>query len=213
MKQKAIALLGLCALAASLLAGCTKAAPADSASGSESTAQTRRVPVLDTQYADILNDYHLVGSFHDGVAFAARYLPMTEEDYRQDYPMPRVECGYLTLEGEYTPLYTVPSELELIDPCADMSNLHGESFETFATTEEGLAIFYGDEPERSSMPSLEQQIALDDTFTVGDNGWVPYYQDGKWGYCDLDGQVQLAPAYDFVSPFSDGKALVCRYAD
>ena len=74
-------------------------------------------------------------------------------------------------------------------------------------------MFYGYEPERSSMPSLEQQIALDDTFTVGDNGWVPYYQDGKWGYCDLDGQVQLAPAYDFVSPFSDGKALVCRYAD
>lgn len=213
MKQKVIALLGLCALAASLLAGCTKAAPANSASGSQAAVQTRWVPVLDTQYADILNDYHLVGSFHDGVAFAARYLPMTEEDYQQDYPMPRVECGYLTLEGEYTPLYVVPSELELIDPCADMSNLHGESFETFATTEEGLAIFYGDEPECSSMPSLEQQIALDDTFTVGDNGWVPYYENGKWGYCDLNGQVQLAPAYDFVSPFSDGKALVCQYAD
>ncbi len=81
MKQKVIALLGLCALAASLLAGCTKAAPANSASGSQAAVQTQRVPVLDTQYADILNDYHLVGSFHDGVAFAARYLPMTEEDY------------------------------------------------------------------------------------------------------------------------------------
>ncbi|WP_367926151.1 WG repeat-containing protein [uncultured Ruthenibacterium sp.] len=190
-----------------------------STSSAGQTVQMERTPVLDMQYADLLSRFDIVGSFHNGVAFAARCLPMTEQDFVKESISPDIECGYITLDGEYTPLYTVPDETELLGPSGVGNNLHGDYDVIFQTTQEFSLIlmshsaligadtgFWSD-----SAPFPSEQKQIDDAFLVGENGWVPYFEDGKWGYCDLEGNVKLEPSYDFVLPFSAGKALVCHY--
>ena len=211
MRHRFTALVSAGILLAALLAGCGQNAGSQPASDSAEPAATERVPVVDTQYEKILDGYDVVGSFHNGVAFAARYLVTPGEDYTMKGDLPPVECGYITLEGEYTPLYVVPNEIELLGPAEGRANLHGSVDDIFLNTEEGMELYFGGEASIQSAPSPVQQKALDDIFLVGDNGWVPYFENDKWGYCDLSGQVTLAPAYDFVEPFYNGKALVCNY--
>ena len=80
MKKELIALLCAAELMAGMFAGCAGNPAVDGAMSSQAQPETELVPVLDEQYADILNDYHIVGQFHDGVAFAARLLYLI---YRQ----------------------------------------------------------------------------------------------------------------------------------
>lgn len=209
-------------LAVLLLAGCGQAAPGSQSGGagtSEATAapsaapvEMERVPVVDEQYADIFDGFEVVGSFHDGVAFAAKYLPYSPEYFFPEYyPL---ECGYLTLDGQFTPLYQVPNEWELLDATRFGHGAHSTGGEMFILgTTEGMSMTSGYHYQVDSAPRMDEQVMMDDAFRVGDNGWVPYFENDKWGYCDLTGAVKLAPAYDFVLPFIGGKALVCTYDD
>lgn len=215
--KKIKALLLSCAMTLLLFAGCAQT-PAESTAAAE--VETERVPVVDTAIENVLNDFDIVGGFHDGVAFAANYkVPKTDEEFEAAGGMGsyEVECGYVTLNGDFTLLYTVPFEYELVGPEGDffdtvrfVPSLFIESFEGTAiaagTTEEYLQMSGG-----ICVPYATEQKIIDETFAVGDNGWVPYYENGMWGYCDLEGNVTLAPAYDFVEPFQDGQALVCMY--
>ncbi len=209
-------------LALCMLAGCAPASQAGTgsqaalSSSSQPETPTRQVATLDKQSQQVLSQFDIVGKFHDGVAFAANYqLLKTPEELAQGY-VP-VECGYVTLNGTFTPLYTVPSEFELISPEEGRSK--GRYFYAlFLETFEGVAIaagateeFFQESPTYQDVPLYSEQQTMDETFAVGDNGWVPYYENGLWGYCDLEGNVTLAPAYDFVEPFYNGSALVCRY--
>lgn len=96
-------------LAVLLLAGCGQTAASGGASASAAEpVEMERVPVVDEQYADVFDGFDAVGSFHDGVAFAAKCVARSEEAFFPlYYPM---ECGYLTLDGQFTPLYQVQNE-------------------------------------------------------------------------------------------------------
>lgn len=213
------ALFCAAALTLTLLAGCSKA-PASSASAAAPDVETERVPVVDTAVENVLNDFDIVGGFHDGVAFAANYkVPKNEEEleaagYQGSY---EVECGYVTLDGTFTQLYTVPFEYELLGPEGDFFDSVRDTGTLFFESFEGGAIAVGttqeflEEMDGICVPYASEQRAIDETFAVGDNGWVPYYENGMWGYCDLEGNVTLAPAYDFVEPFVGGQALVCMF--
>ena len=219
MRKRGAALFCAAVMTLTLLAGCSKA-PADSDSTAEPDAETERVPVVDASVENVLNDFDIVGGFHDGVAFAANYkVPKTEEEleaagYQGSY---EVECGYVTLDGTFTQLYTVPYEHELLGPEGDFFDSVRDTGVLFLESFEGTAIAAGttqeflEEMGGICVPYASEQRAIDETFAVGDNGWVPYYENGLWGYCDLEGNVMLAPAYDFVEPFYDGQALVCMF--
>lgn len=217
MKRKTAA--GVCAglLAVLMLAGCGQTAvPGGASASAAQPVEMERVPVVDEQYADVFDGFDAVGSFRDGVAFAAKCLPRSDESsFPVYYPM---ECGYLTLDGQFTPLYQVQNEWELLDATQFGHGTHTNGGSMYAYTLEGQAFFVPvltapANEDYQSAPYTEEQALLDDTFLVGDNGWVPYFENDKWGYSDLSGQIKLAPAYDFVSPFSGGKALVCSYAE
>lgn len=49
---------------------------------------------------------------------------------------------------------------------------------------------------------------LTEHFACSENGIVPYYENGLWGYCDLEGNVLVQPIYAQVSPF--GKVAMGR---
>lgn len=203
-------------LSLALLAGCA-GTPAASGAGQPSPApvETERVPVVDEQYRDVLNQFSIVGAFHDGVAFAATVLPPDGESKAPEGGALPVQCGYVTLDGSYTPLYTVPSEYELISPEDGFGDVRASAM--YWDTDQAILMSEGYDSEMIAMmevhngPLVDEQEVIDETFAVGDNGWVPYYRDGLWGYCDLEGNVTLAPAYDFVEPFYDGTAMVCTY--
>lgn len=211
----------LCAaMALLMLAGCGAKAPAGNGSTQQPEVAMERVPTVDAACEAVLNDFDIVGAFHNGAAFAANYVvPKTEEELEAaggagSYA---VECGYVTLDGAFTPLYTVPFEYELLGPEGDFFDTVRNVGTWFIESFEGSAIATGTteaflkEFDGECTPYATEQKAIDQTFAVGDNGWVPYYENGLWGYCDLAGNVTLAPAYDFVEPFYDGKALVCMY--
>lgn len=40
--------------------------------------------------------------------------------------------------------------------------------------------------------------------------FIPYQQEGKWGFIDVEGHVMIHPIYQSVEPFSDGLALVVQ---
>lgn len=210
---------GAAAVTLSLFGGCAKA-PAGSGSTADPDVEMERVPVVDTSVENVLNDFDIVGGFHNGVAFAANYkVPKTEEEleaagYQGSY---EVECGYVTLDGDFTVLYTVPYEYELLGrraisltrcvtpECCSTSRLRAAR-----SSAERTRSFWR-KSEESGVPYASEQRSIDETFAIGENGWVPYYENGMWGYCDLEGNVTLAPAYDFVEPFIDGQALVCMF--
>lgn len=207
------------AAALALLAGCS-GTPAGSVSTAEPHVEMERAPVVDAAVENVLNDFDIVGAFHDGVAFAANYkVSKTEEEMEAagcqgSY---EVECGYVTLDGDFTMLYTVPFEYELLGPESDFFDSVRSTGVLFYESFEGSAIVGGtceeylEEMGGICVPYASEQRAIDETFAIGDNGWVPYYENGMWGYCDLEGNVTLAPAYDFVEPFIDGQALVCMF--
>lgn len=218
-----ILLLCTVALAAASLAGCTKTGEQQSSPEAGPQAETEMVytPVLDMQYRDVLSQFDIVGKFHNGIAFAANLIiPENEEELfdKIEHSALAVECGYVTLEGSYTPLYTVPYEFDLYSP-EKTPFIQGRKVPELFTARapEGEALLMNAKEEDLKrddlfcVPYTDHQERIDEIFSVGDNGWVPYYENEKWGYCDLNGNVTLAPAYDFVQPFDRGKALVCTY--
>ena len=145
LRKKAAALLCAAAVTLSLFAGCAKA-PAGSGSTADPDVEMERVPVVDTSVENVLNDFDIVGGFHNGVAFAANYkVPKTEEEleaagYQGSY---EVECGYVTLDGDFTVLYTVPYEYELLGPESDFFDSVRDTGVLFYESFEGGAIVSG----------------------------------------------------------------------
>lgn len=87
------------------------------------------------------------------------------------------QAGYLSETGEYKPLYTVPeqalAEMNIDDIPQELGQKRAE-------------IYY-----------LTKNLAC------SENGIVPYYQNGLWGYSDLDGNIIVEPVYDRVEPLGD----------
>lgn len=215
MRRKKIILLCCAAMLAGILAGCAGSA-ADK--DKDKTQTMQRVLVVDETYADVLSKFDLVGEFHNGFAFAANYVADAADiQNKAEFLTAPVECGYVSLDGTYTPLYTVPNEYRLFTPEDGVNSVHGLP-SMFSESEEGVLINFSRFTEEQlkeagvyTVPYTDAQARLDAIFAVGDNGWVPYYANGKWGYCDLQGNVTFEPKYDFVQPFYDGEALVCYF--
>mgnify|MGYP006866383423 FL=1 len=84
------------------------------------------------------------------------------------------EAGYLSEDGQYTPLYSIPRE--------DIFNIDVEQMTTDGFT-------------------LQQNVEkLSELYSCPESGIVPFYKDGLWGYCDLSGNVLVQPAYIHISP-------------
>lgn len=88
------------------------------------------------------------------------------------------EVGYLSEEGEYKALYSA-TETDLIR--ADFS---------------GIPYIY--EPGMSTTRRQELYWS-GHTFRCNENGVVPYFQNGLWGYSDLDGNIVVEPIYEQIS--------------
>lgn len=85
------------------------------------------------------------------------------------------EAGYLSEAGEYKPLYSIPAEkLTTID------------------------VFYEMDWEQQSRRDLTYYLTT--YYACNENGIVPYYKDGKWGYSDLDGNIIVEPIYTRLTP-------------
>lgn len=178
--------------------GAAESLPAESLSA-EPAPETELVPVLDEESLDLLQDFHIAGAFHHGAAFVARYTSWDTAIIEGE-----LECGYLTTEGEYIPLYTVPEKICLMNPARSYYSYHTDPYIEVET-----AIYLN--RKMTAGPFISQQETMDDVLAMGDNGWVPYFENGKWGYCDLEKNIRIQPAYDQCLPFRDGKALVCNY--
>ena len=73
------------------------------------------------------------------------------------------EAGYLSEDGQYAPLYSIPRE--------DIFNIDVEQMTTDGFT-------------------LQQNVEkLSELYSCPESGIVPFYTDGLWGYCDLSGNV------------------------
>ena len=84
------------------------------------------------------------------------------------------EAGYLSEDGQYAPLYSIPRE--------DIFNIDVEQMTTDGFT-------------------LQQNVEkLSELYSCPESGIVPFYKDGLWGYCDLSGNVLVQPAYIHISP-------------
>lgn len=84
------------------------------------------------------------------------------------------EAGYLSEDGQYTPLYSVPREA-VFD--IDVERMTTDGF------------------------TLQQNVEkLSEFYSYPESGIVPFYKDGQWGYCDLSGNVLVQPAYIRISP-------------
>lgn len=84
------------------------------------------------------------------------------------------EAGYLSEDGQYTPLYSISRE--------DIFNIDMERM-----TSDGFTL-------------QENVEKLSDLYSCSESGIVPFYKDGLWGYCDLSGNVLVQPAYVRISP-------------
>ena len=84
------------------------------------------------------------------------------------------EAGYLSEDGQYTPLYSISRE--------DIFNIDVERMTT-----DGFTL----------QVNVEK---LSDFYSYPESGIVPFYKDGLWGYCDLSGNVLVQPAYLHLSP-------------
>ena len=51
-------------------------------------------------------------------------------------------------------------------------------------------------------------IVDDEAFREGDSYMTQIERDGKWGYVDTTGREVIAPKYDYVDFFEDGRAEV-----
>lgn len=235
MKQHWNRAASVLCIAALLLCGCAQQ-PSGAQSASEGAAsqtpavETQRVAGINEQYKDVLSNFSVIGEFHDGVAFAGIYrrpsvsydpdasAESEKESYEAGSDIP-VECGYVTLDGTFTPLYTVPSEAALFGSAEggirNFSDAHVAAF--FLESMEGQALYMGlpDEmlAESETVPYVSEQTLLDSIFSVNDSGLVPYFADGKWGFSDVAGNLKIEPAYAYVLGFDGGVALVQDVAE
>ena len=176
MKQNALLARGAAAaLACALLAGCggqtvSPSVPEDQTPSSavssqeaqptpEPTAAPAAQGALElTERESALGSYELFTMFSNGYAWV----------------WANGEAGYLSEDGQYAPLYSIPRE--------DIFNIDVEQMTTDGFT-------------------LQQNVEkLSELYSCPESGIVPFYKDGLWGYCDLSGNVLVQPAYIHISP-------------
>ncbi len=51
-------------------------------------------------------------------------------------------------------------------------------------------------------------IASPTRATAWNHGLIPYFEDGKFGYCNRDGSNRITPRFDGADGFSEGRARV-----
>lgn len=182
-------------LACALLAGCggEKLAPSSTAAVSVSQAASASEVAAEEQHTGPLttdtaaqgaltlteNSYPLTSFDHFG-AFVNGYAFVVLGD----------EVGYLSeASGEVTGVYTIPED------------------DIFTIDLNDLPARY--DPNAEFPGTRRAEFAwIAEHFACSESGVVPYYEDGLWGYCDLEGNVLVQPIYNQVSPF--GKVAMGR---
>lgn len=170
-------LLCLCLLAG--LTGCGElpapgGKPSSASPGAAGSSQATGVSSEKGMLQPLTQDAFGYGEFfHNGYAFAVR-----DND-----------CGYLDLQGNFTPYYKIPSSG--LAGSVDLSLL----FEEYT--------------------SLLDQFDHNQMF-VSEEGLFPRYDEdtGLWGYGDIHtGKWVIEPAYLDAFPFSEQRAVVCLGRD
>ena len=79
---------------------------------------------------------------------------------------------------------------------------------------EGRMVFYDATAKKCGLIDLNGVVKLpamyDAIGAAGDNGLIWYQQDNRFGYIDKNGNIVLAPMFDYATPFADGIAWVIR---
>ncbi len=99
------------------------------------------------------------------------------------------EVGYMNLEGEYQALYSIPLEQLLLNP----------TFHPLIPT------YNGGQGDKLGLISF-----LHNSLACSKDGIVPYYEDGKWGYSDVQGNIIVPPTYEYVKPFGENYGVAYR---
>lgn len=135
---------------------------------------------------EMFSQYDYYGGFTNG------WAPVVKGD----------QFGYLSEQGEERMLYQIPQEELFQKLCKEwdwpipVTPLLEERLEQYDFYE------FGDEQSNGKQVALNQSYHyLNTQFACSKEGIVPYWKDGLWGYCNLDGQVLVEPQYGFVTPF------------
>lgn len=161
------------------------------ATSSESASSATQQPVQNMQLtadmavegslrlveSNLLSEFDYYGAFTNGWAFVAKGSNGGN-----------MSVGYMSEEGEYKPLYTIPKD-------AMFESSVSYEMETECYNLNRDLIYY-----------------LTNHFACNENGVVPYYQDGKWGYSDLDGNIIVEPNYIRLTPL-ETLGMGCRKDD
>ena len=197
MKQKhtfALRAIGA-GLACALLAGCggkqlaasstSVASVSQAASASEATSADRHTGSLAVNTAaqgtlTLTDKPSSLNSFDHFGGFVNGYAFVVSGD----------EAGYLSEEsGEVVGGYTIPEDDIFTIDLNDLPTRYDPSSEFPGTRRAEFAW-------------------LTEHFSCSENGIVPYYENGLWGYSDLEGNVLVQSIYNQVSPF--GKVAMGR---
>lgn len=131
-------------------------------------------------------------------------------------------CNYINLDGEYLlsewcdfgTRFSDGWAAILQDDSYYFINAKGDIFESGYTyvdwyPSDGYFIACKGEKWCIFQPSVNcEQIINADMVLSLSNGLSPIYVSGLWGYCNAKGDIVVAPQYEYVSSFSEGRAYV-----
>lgn len=197
MKQKSIFALRVvgAGLACALLAGCggETLTPSDTPAASVSQAVTSGEAVAEDRHTGPLTTD---GTAQGTLTLTDNSYPLTYFDHfggfvnGYAFVMLGEEVGYLSEEsGEVVGVYIIPEDDLFTIDLNDLPARYDPSSEFPGTRRAEFAW-------------------ITEHFACSENGVVPYYENGLWGYCDLEGNVLVQPVYNQVSPF--GKVAMGR---
>lgn len=152
----------------------------------DSRAATGSLKLVDR--TEMFSSYDYYGGFSNG------WAPVVKGD----------RFGYLSEQGEERMLYSIPLQDLFQKFCQDWTVPIPLTPELEARwTEHPLYIGWDDMEDPTLFAQNQTYHYLHTQFACSKEGIVPYWKDGLWGYCNLDGQVLVEPKYGFVTPFGE----------
>ncbi|MFN2430018.1 MAG: WG repeat-containing protein [Cryomorphaceae bacterium] len=175
---------------------------------SENSARAYR-DFMDT-YPDAF-EYNKAEEAYEARLFMEETAGDDVQEYRnfiQDYPeSPFRESAEDRIYEKYTKKQTPAAFLKFIRENPDNRNVESAwrkiySLEIQELTPNALAAFSIKYPQ---YPFLDE---LKSDFNYATTRYYPVEKNGKWGFIDEDGNLKIAPKYDFVEEFKESIALV-----
>jgi hypothetical protein len=124
--------------------------------------------------------------------------PNSPESYSCFFDYDKPEEPNCLMGGAVGGLYVVPKMRKRLNYDSNgLATIHNSTYDWMYVNRAGKVIIRG-------VPYFDNGA---DDFN---DGLVRFVRDGKYGYADRTGKVQIAPAYDGAYPLEKGHAIVCN---